>query len=85
MLWLAYQKMGPGELEAWLEERQLPLCGGTVPTLSTEELRAAYPYLLRRGNDAVLSVSVDGTARAGGVAGGAAAASVWGNGTHAVD
>jgi hypothetical protein len=46
--YFVYQKMGAGELEAWLEERQLPLFGGTVPTLSTEELRAAYPYLEKR-------------------------------------
>jgi len=46
--YFVYQRMGPGELDAWLEERQLPLFGGTVPTLSTEELRVAYPYLEKK-------------------------------------
>lgn len=43
--YFVYKRLAAGELDAWLEERQLPYFGGTVPTLSTDELRAAYPYL----------------------------------------
>ena len=43
--YLVYKRLAAGEMEAWLESKRLPLVGGTVPTLSMEEMREAYPYL----------------------------------------
>ncbi|EOD20514.1 hypothetical protein EMIHUDRAFT_208404 [Emiliania huxleyi CCMP1516] len=52
--YLVYKRLAAGEMEArlgstrraaWLESNRLPLVGGTVPTLSMEEMREAYPYL----------------------------------------
>lgn len=37
-----------GQMDAWLEERSLPLIGGTVATLDKEEMARAYPYLAKR-------------------------------------
>mmetsp|Transcript_19495 Transcript_19495/g.61272 ORF Transcript_19495/g.61272 Transcript_19495/m.61272 type:complete len:115 (+) Transcript_19495:518-862(+) len=46
--YLVYKRLAAGEMEAWLESKRLPLVGGTVPTLSMEEMHEAYPYLGER-------------------------------------
>jgi len=43
-----FKKLEVGQMNAWLEERSLPLVGGTVATLDKEEMAKAYPYLAKR-------------------------------------
>jgi len=40
-----YRRMPDGQLESWLQERDLPWVGGTTATLDSESLARAYPYL----------------------------------------
>uniref|UniRef100_A0A7S0Q5G0 Plastid lipid-associated protein/fibrillin conserved domain-containing protein n=1 Tax=Coccolithus braarudii TaxID=221442 RepID=A0A7S0Q5G0_9EUKA len=39
-----FKKILPGELDAWLQSWNLPLCGGTAVVMSKEQQRVAYPY-----------------------------------------
>ena len=43
--YFVFKKLGNGEMDGWLQSKKLPLVGGTVPNLSTEEMKVAYPYL----------------------------------------
>jgi len=43
-----FKKLEAGQMDVWLEERSLPLVGGTVATLDKDEMARAYPYLAKR-------------------------------------
>ena len=40
-----FEKLDEGAMDGYLMEKRLPLYGGTVATLDTEEIARAYPYL----------------------------------------
>ena len=39
-----FKKLQEGELDRWLQSKELPLNGGTAAFMSDEQQRRAYPY-----------------------------------------
>lgn len=53
-----FKKLDDGALDEWLAERRLPIVGGTIPTMSNEQMKEAYPYLgkdAKRGGSSIPS------------------------------
>jgi hypothetical protein len=46
-----FRKLDEGELEQWLQRRNLPFVGGTVATLNQQDMKVAYPYLGKGGQN----------------------------------
>jgi len=43
--YLVFKKLEDGRLERWLEERRLPVRGGTMAFMTQEQRRESYPYM----------------------------------------